>query len=53
MEKRFDELSKFFCFDRKKTSMEELFGDLTTFFKDFEVCNVFAGDTFESHIIIT
>ena len=40
MDKRYEELSKFFCFDRKKTSMEELFGDLTSFFKDFEVNNL-------------
>ena len=37
MDQRFEELSKYFCFDRKKMSMEEFFGDLTTFFKDFEV----------------
>lgn len=37
MDKRYEELSKYFCFDRKKSSMEEFFGDLATFIKDFEV----------------
>ena len=36
MEKRFAELAKYFCID-KKTSMEEVFGDLAHFCKDFEV----------------
>ena len=37
MEKKYDELAKYFCFDRKKTTMEEFFGDLSAFCKDFEV----------------
>lgn len=37
MDKRYEELSKYFCFDRKKTSMEEFFGDLATFLREFEV----------------
>lgn len=37
MEKKFEELSQFYCFDRKKVSMEEFFGDITQFCKDFEV----------------
>ena len=37
MNKRFEELAEYFCFDRKKTSVEEFFGDLSTFIKDFEV----------------
>ena len=37
MEKKYDELANYFCFDRKKTTMEEFFGDLTSFCKDFEV----------------
>lgn len=37
MEKRFEELAKYFCLDRKKASMEEVFGDLANFTKDFEV----------------
>ena len=45
MEKRYEELSKFFCFDRKKTSMEEFFGDLATFLRDFEVVK-------ESHFLL-
>ena len=36
MEKRYDEMAKYFCID-KKTSMEEVFGDLAHFAKDFEV----------------
>lgn len=36
MEKRYEELTKYFCID-KKTSMEEVFGDLAHFSKDFEV----------------
>lgn len=37
MEKKYDELSEYYCFDRKKVSMEEFFGDITQFTKDFEV----------------
>lgn len=37
MEKKFDELSEYYCFDRKKTPMEEFFGDIVQFCKDFEV----------------
>ena len=37
MEKRYEELSSYYCFDRKKVSMEEFFGDLTQFCKEFEV----------------
>ena len=37
MEKKFDELAKYYCFDRKKVSMEEFFGDLSSFSKDFDV----------------
>ena len=37
MEKKFEELSVYYCFDRKKVSMEEFFGDITQFCKDFEV----------------
>lgn len=37
MEKKFEELSEYYCFDRKKVSMEEFFGDITQFCKDFEV----------------
>ncbi len=37
MEKKFDELAKFYCFDRKKVSMDEFFGDMNSFCKDFEV----------------
>ena len=40
MEKKYEELSEYYCFDRKKVSMEEFFGDITQFAKDFEVrCN--------------
>lgn len=37
MEKKFDELSEYYCFDRKKTTAEEFFGDISQFTKDFEV----------------
>ncbi len=37
MEKKCEDLSKFFVFDRKKVTMEEFFGDITFFVKDFEV----------------
>lgn len=40
MEKRYEELAKYFCFDRKKITMEEFFGDLSTFLRDFEVCDL-------------
>ena len=37
MEKKFDDLTNYYSMDRKKFSMEEFFGDLTMFCKDFEV----------------
>ena len=37
LEQKFDELATFYCFDKKKTTLEEFFGDITTFVKDFEV----------------
>lgn len=37
MDKKLKELSEYFCFDRKKIPMEELFGDISQFCKDFEV----------------
>lgn len=37
MEKKFEELSKYYAFDRKKMTMEEFFGDISQFCKDFEV----------------
>ena len=37
MEKKFDDLANYYSMDRKKFSMEEFFGDLTMFCKDFEV----------------
>ena len=37
MDKKFEDLSKYYVFDRKKISIEEFFGDLTTFIKDFDV----------------
>ena len=37
MEKKFHELANYFCFDSKKVSMEEFFGDLSAFIKDFDV----------------
>ena len=37
MDKKYDELASYYCFDRKKLSMEEFFGDLSAFCKDFEV----------------
>lgn len=40
MDKKFEELSKFYVFDRKKVSMEEFFGDISQFCKDFDVCRL-------------
>ena len=37
MDKKFEELSGYYCFDRKKVSMEDFFGDIAQFCKDFEV----------------
>ena len=37
MEKKFEDLATFYCFDRKKTTMEEFFGDIIMFCKDFDV----------------
>jgi len=37
MEEKFEEIIKYFCLD-KKTTMEEFFGDLSHFLKEFEVC---------------
>lgn len=37
MEEKFDEIIKYYCLD-KKTTMEEFFGDLSHFMKEFEVC---------------
>ena len=51
MNKRFEELSKYFCFDRKKTSMEEFFGDLTAFYKDFEVSHLITITLIELRLI--
>ena len=41
MDKKCDELAKFFVFDRKKVTMEEFFGDITFFLKDFEVSGAY------------
>ena len=37
MGKKYDELAEFYCFDRKKVPMDEFFGDLTQFCKEFDV----------------
>lgn len=37
MEKKFAEMAEYYCFDRKKITMEEFFGDISQFCKDFEV----------------
>ncbi len=37
MEKKCEDLSNFYVFDRKKVTMEEFFGDISFFLKDFEV----------------
>ena len=37
MEKKFDDIANYYSMDRKKTTMEEFFGDLSMFCKDFEV----------------
>lgn len=38
MEKKYEEIGTYFCFDHKKVPMEEFFGDLSSFMKEFEVC---------------
>ena len=38
MEKKYEEIGTYFCFDHKKVPMEEFFGDLSAFMKEFEVC---------------
>ncbi len=46
MDKKCDDLAKFFVFDRKKVTMEEFFGDITFFLKDFEVrIVIMSGDS--------
>ena len=35
MEKKFEEVAAYFAFDPKKVAMEEFFGDLTAFMKEF------------------
>ena len=37
MEKKFEDLASYFCFDRKKVTMEEFFGDIIMFCKDYDV----------------
>ena len=37
MEKKYEEIATYFTFDPKKIPMEEFFGDLNTFIKEFEV----------------
>ena len=37
MEKKYEEISVYFAFDPKKVPMEEFFGDVTAFMKEFEV----------------
>lgn len=37
MEKKFEDLAAYYCFDRKKVTMEEFFGDIVMFCKDFDV----------------
>ena len=38
MDRAFSELLNYFCLDRKKAPIDEFFGDLNNFLKDFEVC---------------
>ena len=37
MNRVYNEVLGFFCIDRKKAAIDEFFGDLGTFIKDFEV----------------
>lgn len=50
MVKKYDELAEFYCFDRKKVSMDEFFGDLCQFCKEFEVSCM--GDIFVLVVLI-
>lgn len=38
MEEKFKEITTYYCLDDKKTTIEEFFGDLSHFLKEFEVC---------------
>ena len=38
MEEKFKEIIVYYCLDEKKTTMDEFFGDLSHFLKEFEVC---------------
>ena len=38
MDEKFKEITAYYCMDDKKTTMEEFFGDLSHFLKEFEVC---------------
>lgn len=38
MDEKFKEITTYYCMDDKKTTMEEFFGDLSHFLKEFEVC---------------
>ena len=42
MEEKFKEIVSYYCLDEKKMSMEEFFGDLSHFLKEFEVWFILA-----------
>ena len=50
MEKKYEEIGTYFCFDPKKVPMEEFFGDLAAFMKEFEVCS--SGHVMSCDIIL-
>ena len=37
MEKKYEDIANYFAFDPKKVPMEEFFGDINSFMKEFEV----------------
>ena len=51
MDKKFDELSRYFAFDRKKISIEDFFGDLIAFIKDFDVSRTLIASAIQCRVV--
>ena len=51
MDKKFDELSRYFAFDRKKISIEDFFGDLIAFIKDFDVSRTRIASAIQCRVV--
>ena len=50
MDRTFNELLGYFCLDRKKATIDEFFGDLNNFVKDFEVRTYYTYSTMYSAV---